>query len=331
MRWLKIAYLLLGLALLGVVLMQIDLVTVLDMAVRVGLWGMAAVLFVYFAAFVIDSFTWQMAIQSAPMNLRWLYRAWKVRMVGEVFNNVIPAGGFGGEPVKAVLLKKYYGIGYREGTASLILGKTINMVSLVIFLIGGFVLILGSPSLPASYKSVAGVGLGALGLGVLLFFLIQRFKVASVAGTWLGDRPIGRRLNDILHLIRDMDERLVRFYTAHRARFVVAVLLALVNWLLGVLEVYVVMLLLGHPISLADAWIVEALVQLVRAGAFVIPAGIGAQEGVFLLVFAAMTGSADLGVAVALVRRCREVVWLLWGALLGSLFSLKPEHVGGAD
>ena len=29
-----------------------------------------------------------------------------------------PAGGMGGEPIKAVLLKKYYGIGSREGTAS---------------------------------------------------------------------------------------------------------------------------------------------------------------------------------------------------------------------
>jgi len=108
------------------------------------------------------------------------------------------------------------------------------------------------------------------------------------------------------------------------------VLLALVNWLLGVVEIYAIAAFLGHPMTLADAWIVEALVQLVRAGAFVIPAGIGAQEGVFLLVFAAMTGSADLGVAVALVRRCREVVWLLWGTLLGSLFSLAPEYAGGA-
>ncbi|MCP5373220.1 MAG: flippase-like domain-containing protein [Hyphomicrobiales bacterium] len=328
MRWFKIAYLLLGLALLAAVLWQIEMRTVLDMAVRVGLLGMAVVLLVYLAAFVIDSLTWQMAIQSAPLNLRWLYRAWKVRMVGEVFNNVIPAGGFGGEPVKAVLLKKYYGIGYREGTASLILGKTVNMVSLILFLAGGFVLVLGAPALPVAYKTVAGAGLAALCLGVVLFFLIQRFRVASLAGTWLGGRRLGRRIAEVLHLVRDMDERLVRFYTAHRARFVAAVLLALVNWLLGVVEIYAIMIFLGHPVTLADAWIVEALVQLVRAGAFVIPAGIGAQEGVFMLVFTAMTGSPDLGVAAALVRRCREVIWLLWGALLGSLFSLAPEHAG---
>ena len=61
-------------------------------------------------------------------------------MVGESFNAVIPAGGMGGEPVKTVMLKTHYGVDYREGTASLILAKTINMIALVIFLIGGFAL-----------------------------------------------------------------------------------------------------------------------------------------------------------------------------------------------
>jgi hypothetical protein len=37
-----------------------------------------------------------------------------------------------------------------------------------------------------------------------------------------------------------------------------------------------------------------------------------------------ITGSPALGVAVSLVRRFREIVWLVWGALLGALYSLKP-------
>ena len=51
--------------------------------------------------------------------------------------------------------------------------------------------------------------------------------------------------------------------------------------------------------SFVDAWIIEAVAQLVRTGTFFIPASIGAQEGAFMLVCAAMTGSPALGVAVA--------------------------------
>ncbi|MCH7487916.1 MAG: flippase-like domain-containing protein [Proteobacteria bacterium] len=325
MRHLKFAYLLIGIAILALVVGEIELEEVAALVVQVG-WGIAAVVGVYFLAFVIDSFTWQMALTGVPLDAVWLYRMWKVRMVGEVFNTVLPAAGMGGEPVKAVLLKKHYGVGYREGTASLILAKTINMIALVVFLSVGFVLMAYSPALPGSYKSAAGLGLGAFALGIFLFFAIQRLKISSVAGSWIGRRRLGRRIEGLLHHVRDMDDRLAGFYSGHGVRFAGAIGLALVNWLLGAVEIYVTMIFLGRPISLADAWIIESAAQLVRAGTFFIPASIGAQEGVFLLVYGAMTGSPALGAAVAVVRRLREIIWILWGLLLGSIYTFKPAH-----
>jgi len=325
LRYLKFLYLAIGLGLLVLVLGETDIADVSERVIQVG-WGLAVIFGLYLIAFTIDSFTWQMALVEVPLNGVWMYRTWKARMVGEVFNTVMPAAGMGGEPVKAILLKKYYGIGYREGTASLILGKTINMASLMIFLIGGFVLMWSAPALPLSYKFVSGLGLLTLGMGIGLFFIIQRLKITSITGAWIGRRRIGAWVNGVVHHIHDMDERLVRFYTQHKRRFAGAVMLALVNWLLGAAEVYYSMLFLGHPISLADAWIIEAAAQLVRAGAFFIPAGIGIQEGVFFVVCSAMTGVPALGVAVAVVRRIREALWLAWGTLLGFMFTLMPEH-----
>ncbi len=129
-----------------------------------------------------------------------------------------------------------------------------------------------------------------------------------------------------------MDQRLIGFYTKSRGRFAVAMALAFVNWLLGVVEVYYALLFLGHPVSWTGAWVIEAAAQLVRTGAFFIPAAIGAQEGTFLLLCGAVTGSATLGFSVAIIRRLREIIWILWGFALGSLYSLKPglnpEHDG---
>jgi glycosyltransferase 2 family protein len=326
-RYLKLVYLLVGLALLAAVVAEVDVAEVAGRVVQVG-WGIGVILGLYLAAFVIDSFTWQMALLEVPLDGRWLYRTWKARMVGEAFNSVIPAAGMGGEPVKAVLLKKYYGIGYRQGTASLFLGKTINMIALVVFLGGGFALMLGSPLLSASYKLVAGAGLAAVTLGTFLFFIIQRLRITSLAGTWLSRWRFAARIESVLDHVRDMDGRLSSFYTDHRGRFAGAVALALVNWLIGILEIYYTMIFLGHPVTLVDAWIIEAMAQMVRTGTFFIPASIGAQEGAFLLVCGAMTGSPSLGVAVALVRRFREVLWIVWGFVLASLFSFKPTFAG---
>ena len=323
MRHLKFAYLLVGIAILALVAGEIELEEVAALVIQVG-WGFAVVIGVYFLAFVIDSFSWQLALTGVPLDAVWLYRMWKVRMVGEVFNSVLPAAGMGGEPVKAVLLNKYYGVGYRESTASLILAKTINLIALVVFLSVGFVLMVYSPALPGSYKSAAALGLGAFALGIFLFFAVQRLKITSLTGSWIGRRELGQRIENLLHHVRDMDDRLAGFYSGHGVRFAGAVGLALVNWLLGAVEIYVTMIFLGRPISLADAWIIEAAAQLVRAGTFFIPASIGAQEGVFLLVYGAMTGSPALGAAVAVVRRLREIVWILWGLFLGSIYTFKP-------
>ena len=328
MKYLKSLYVLIGLALLIAVVSEIDVGQVWGIASEIG-WGLVVVLGLYFAAFALDSFTWQMTLVSVPLDGRWLYRAWKVRMVGEVFNSLVPAAGMGGEPVKAVLLKKYYGVGYRQATASLILAKTINTIALVIFLTVGFALMLSSALVPPPYQVVTGLGLLALAVGIFLFFVVQRLKVSSAAGGWISRWRLAGRIEGVMHHIRDMDERLVHFYTRHRGRFAVAVGLALVNWMIGVLEIYYTMIFLGHPISLVEAWIVEAAAQLVRAGTFFIPAHIGAQEGAFLLTYSALTGSPELGVAVALVRRFRETLWLLWGVALGAMFTLRPAFAAG--
>lgn len=322
--FLKIAYLALGAGLLAWVLSNVEIKAVWSIAAQIGATGMAAVVFIYFVGFLIDSFTWQLAIEGVPPSVLWLVRAFKIRIVGEVFNNIVPAAGMAGEPVKAVLLKRYYGVGFREGTASLILSRTINMIAELWFLAVGFVIVWLSP-LPASFKGLAAAGLGAFVVATLVFFYAQRLKITSLTSSWLGRWQIARRINDILHYIEDMDERLVRFYTRHRPRFGAAVGLAFVNWVAGAVEIWVIMPFLGHPMTFAEAWMIEAVVQLARSAAFLIPAGVGAQEGAFLLVYAVIAGSPELGVAVALVRRFREILWLGAGVAIGAGYSIQSR------
>lgn len=323
MRALKVLYLLIGVALLGLVIAETDFAQVGEQGSRVGAWFLV-ILAVYFVAFAIDSVTWQITIPSLPLNAKWAYRIWKLRMVGEAFNTVVPAGGMGGEPVKAALLKKHYGIDYKEGAASLILAKTINMIALAGFLVGGFIIMIQGKSLPKAFESVAVVGLAALVIAVLMFFVIQRFGITSLTGTWISRWRFGRNVEAILHHIEDMDQRLVRFYVGARVRFAVALGLAFINWLLGAVEIYFAVKFVGHPVSWTDAWVIESLAQLVRTGAFFIPAGIGAQEVTFLLVFGAITGLPSIGVTVSVIRRIREVIWTVWGFLFGALYSMKP-------
>ncbi|CAA6603697.1 conserved membrane hypothetical protein [Rhodospirillaceae bacterium LM-1] len=325
MRLLKIMYLVVGTVLLGFVAIQTDLTQVLAMAVQIGFWGFLGILLLYLAAFAIDAFTFHMALVETPLTTNWFWRIFNIRLVGEMFNAILPAGGMGGEPVKAFILKRRYGIGLKAGTASLVLGKTVNMIALVLFLAIGFAFMLDSDKLPVFYKLIGGMGLGVFALSILAFFIIQRGRLTSRFSARIAKHPVGLRIAHRIDQILEFDDMLVRFYTQHKTRFVSAIALAFVNWLLGILEVWGISWLLGHPVSLIDAWIIEAAIQLVRTAIFIMPASLGVQEGTFLLFYAAITGSAELGLAVALVRRGRELIWLAWGGLVGLAYLWWPR------
>jgi uncharacterized membrane protein YbhN (UPF0104 family) len=65
--------------------------------------------------------------------------------------------------------------------------------------------------------------------------------------------------------------------------------------------------LLGHPPSVLEAILLESLVQAVQSASFIVPAGLGIQEGAFVLFGAATGLSTDMALALSLTRRLRQV------------------------
>ncbi|MGF1614131.1 MAG: lysylphosphatidylglycerol synthase transmembrane domain-containing protein, partial [Gammaproteobacteria bacterium] len=228
-----------------------------------------------------------------------------------------PLGSLGGEPIKAALIRKHCGIGYREGTASLILAQTIVNLALLGILFIGFLLMLITVSLPSSYSLAAGLGMGLFSLAILGFVLVQRAKLLSRAGGWLGRGKLGERARHLLHVVHEVEDRIIAFYTDTPGRLALAVGTSLLHWLVTIVGVYLGLRFLGQPMTLAEAWVLTAMVVLVRSALFVVPAGLGSQDGTFVLITGALTGSAAVGLALALLIRFREMVWILWGLAIG--------------
>jgi uncharacterized membrane protein YbhN (UPF0104 family) len=83
----------------------------------------------------------------------------------------------------------------------------------------------------------------------------------------------------------------------------------LAGWLLGVSEVFLIMYLIGAPLTWLDALVIEALSQPIRATAVIIPGGLGTQEwgGVALGRLIGMT--EDEAATLWLLKRGRELVF----------------------
>ena len=331
MKWYRVVFLALGLVVLGVVLAAADLPSVWRQMVAFGGLGLAVVVAIYVVEFSADVLAWQVALEPARLDSPWFRRLFLVRLVGEAFNVITPMGGMGGEPVKAILLKKYHAVSYRQSSPSLVLAKTNSLIALVVFLAGGFVALLLDDRFTTPYKAIAGAGLATLLVATIAFFLVQRLQLPSRLGDSLARWPRAHRLLNVMQHVRAFDQRLAEFYSQQRERFLGAVALGLFNWFAGALGVYVTFVFLDVPITLLDAWIIEAIGQLVRAGAFFIPGALGAHEGALVIILTTLRGDPSAGLAAALVRRARELVWIAIGLGVGWRYSGLRADEKGSD
>ena len=314
--WIRLIFALVGAGLLASVLASIEFGQVIDLIRRIG-WGFPLVLVAAFVAFTADVASWLAVLPGLPVDVRHGLLLWRVRLVGEMLNTVTPAAGVGGEPAKALILVRSFGLGPRETIASVLVAKTTILLSYIPFLAIGFALMFGMVPLPWDYVAAAGAGLAIYTTMIVAFFLVQRYRVASRLGTRLGRLRFGARLERLLREVRAVDDELERLYIVAPRRLWCSLAFAFLGWVLGAVELFVISAVLGYPMAPTTIWTIEAVVQLLRQASGFIPGSLGVTEGTMMLMYGSLTGEPSVGVAVALVRRLREVVWIVAGLLSG--------------
>lgn len=324
-RVLTIALAALGLGVFAFILYHTDLSEVWRHVTRLGWFGLAVVLGASCVWFVVDTINWTLTLRSTRPGALWFSRLWPIHVTGEALNHVTPLASLGGEPMKAMLINQRYGIGYREGTTSLVLLHIINVCAEIPFLLLGIVLALGTGVLPEPVEIIMAAGGVVIVVLVAVLWFVQHYRFVSRLGRRLSRAWFGVAALRVARHVRAIESRLMEFYLGRPRRFFAACGLQFCNWCMGAVEIYLVLHFLGAPIPFVDALVIESVVVLVRTALFFVPSNIGAQEGTFLVVCGAITGSPELGVAVALIRRFRELFWISAGLLIGWGFSLKPR------
>jgi uncharacterized protein (TIRG00374 family) len=257
-------------------------------------------------------------------------------MAGFALEATTPLAGLGGEPVKAFLLKRLYGIRYRDATASFVLARTTDLIGQVVFISIGFILMLRSGLLAQPYRLASGAGLALIILLVAAAVAAQQQRMLGrlrrrLERGWLGGRQLSGRVVAALDSLHDIDDNLADYYTGERRRFALSVGWAIVDWFVGTLAIYFALQFLGHPVSPADAVVIESFLVLVRSTLFFVPADLGTQEAALVLICGAVAGSAELGVALSAIRRARDIIWIGVGLAIGWAYHLTAEDLAEAQ
>lgn len=93
-----------------------------------------------------------------------------------------------------------------------------------------------------------------------------------------------------------------------RGRVGLSFALHLVAWCMGAAEAWLALRLLGAPVDLAQALVIDGLFVAVRVFAFSIPAAAGVQEAAYIVLGGLFNVPAPTAVAYSLVRRGRDLV-----------------------
>ena len=304
MRAVKTVPLVLGAVLLGVLVYRVGAEPILETLRRLAWWRFALVCLPYAVIMAADTLGWRFAFarDRAPF-----WRLYGARLAGEALNVVTAVGAVGGEVAKAWLVRR--DVTYEESVPSIVIAKTSITLAQALFLLGG--LGLAWRTLPAGAD---------LSRAMMWLLVVEVLAVGGFVGVQVsGLVARGGRLLKTFGIIADtayaetLDRALRDYYRTQWRRFSLSLGFHLVGWLLGALDVVVILWALGVSIPLATATVIEALGSGVRFATFFVPASVGPSEAANPAAFAALGFGAAAGLAFSFVRRARQVIWIVIG------------------
>ncbi len=290
------------------ILSQQDLTTLGQMLAHFH-WRFGLILLFYGVIFGLDTLGWSFALNGPSRSrVRWddLLRA---RLVGEAVNYVTPMAWIGGEPIKALLLARRHGVPLADGMASVVVAKTTFTLAMLLFILTGLAVAMATEPIPPPLAGWVGIIFPVL-CGLLALFLTVQFIRPFSRGLKFFERFFPRGWARAGQRLEEWDEAITKFYRGSPKALFWSIAFAFLGWMAGVVEVYLILTFLGIPVSWATAWTIESLWVLLRSGAFLIPAGLGANEGFAIVICATLGINAVTALALGLIRRARELTWV---------------------
>ncbi len=312
MRTLKTVLFVLGAVLLAVLVYRVGAEPILATMGRLAWWQFVLICLPYAVITAFDTLGWRFAFarDRAPF-----WRLYGARVVGEALNIVTAIGQVGGEAAKAWLVRR--DVSYAESIPSIVIAKTTITIAQALFLLIGIAL--AWSALDVDSRIVRWM-LGLLAVEVAAvagFFGAQVSGLVARAGRLLTSFGVV----DDASRATQLDEALRGYYRREWRRCALSVAFHLAGWLLGALEAFVMLWALGIDASAVTATVIEALGSGVRFATFLIPASLGAFEGANAAAFNALGFGAGAGLAFSLVRRARQIVWVIVG--IGVLLAMR--------
>jgi putative membrane protein len=266
---------------------------------RAGIGGLALLCVFYLGVFAVLGGAWHFLLP--PRERRPLSDYYLARLVRDSIAEISPFSPVGGM-VAAARLMILKGMDPAHAAASVAGDATTEAMAQMAFL--AFGLAIGvtqfqhmEGSAPVTQAMLAVLVLAGPGIALLIFLQKRGAGFAErIAGRFFPEMK-GVSFRAAVEELYDSPSRLAASASLH-----------LVSWFAAGVATWMSFRLVGGQISLLNAIALEALLSTLRSIAAPVPAAIGVQEWGYALLAPLFGLPAEMGVAVSLLKRAREIV-----------------------
>lgn len=325
LKWIILS---LGLGLFGWFIYRAGPAEIFTNLSRLG-WLMPVVVMPYFLVYVLDTWGWYLAFGSYADARPAYLTLFRVRWAAESVNSVIPSAYVGGEAIKVYMLHKRGFCGMTAST-SVVVSKTCQVLAEAFFIgLGALAATMWLPAGTAARGGMMLITLAAFGVTGLIFLLQRRGMFSSLHALLSRFSIRFKAFETNLPKLRKLDDQTYAFYHRDRAHFFQTTTAFLMGWLADTLEIYVMCRLLGLPLAWMEAIAIESFISVAKAVGIFVPGALGVQETGVVLLFNIFNLPMPIAVAYAIIRRGRELFYVLIGGAL--LYTEEASFKRAAD
>jgi len=296
--------------------------------IRLAGWGLALTIALESVSRIANTLGWRVTIKDYPRKLRF-GELFVARISGEAVDYITPSAQLGGQFVMAIVVRRK--LAMAVGLATVIVASLAEALGQIGLISGA---LLTALPFEARLHHLIWPMMGGLAIAIGLaagFFILQMKHPFSLLWKAAAKLHLGH-LGDpeVKAAAAEADSLLVDFYGRHRGRLALSCLCYLAAWSMGPLEIFILLTLLHQPVTIITVLMVEALGLLIERATFLIPAKLVSQEGGKALILSLLGYPADAGFAVGLLRRIKEMAWVLFGLAALAAHRMFNERTGDA-
>lgn len=316
--WKRLLQLLLWLGVLLLLwwtLRQIDIISLQQVLSRLSMLDVVLLLGVNMFVLATFSGRWWSILRGQQVGIAY-GRLVLFRLMAASVSYFTPGPHVGGEPVQVMLLQKYADADTATAVGSVTLDKLFELlINTLMLTVGCMVLIqVGVFDEIGPLSLLLPLALLALPVVVLLFLRAGQRPVSRIFG-WIPQRLERHDIVSVTkNVVADSENQIHALWQARGMAIPLALFFSLISWCGIVFEYWFALNLLGLPLSFVE------LILIITAGRLAIllpsPGGLGTFEASQVLIFGALGYAPEAALALSLLVRARDLLFMGIGLLL---------------